>query len=67
MKSYYTRNRGTINFLVWNRNIHGDSYFAYVSQDNKFCVGYTNDYPLQHGKENVLLSDTEFEYAMNRP
>lgn len=46
----------------------GDDYNAYVNKKGQFVVSYSNDYPMQHGKgKSFILTDEEFEYAMNRP
>ncbi|MBP2282771.1 hypothetical protein H4V97_001089 [Flavobacterium sp. CG_23.5] len=46
----------------------GDNYNCYVNTKGKFVVGYSNDYPMQHGKgKDYILTDEEFTYAMNRP
>jgi len=46
----------------------GDDYSAFVTKKGRFAVSYSNDYPMQHGSgKTFILTDEEFEYAMNRP
>ena len=46
----------------------GNDYSAWVTKKGKYAVSYSNDYPMQHGSEKTfILTDEEFEYAMNRP
>lgn len=46
----------------------GDDYSAWITKKGKYAVSYSNDYPMQHGSgRTFILTDEEFEYAMNRP
>ena len=33
-----------------DKHKQGDNYYCYQSKKGNWVVGYTNDYPLQHGK-----------------
>jgi len=45
----------------------GDDYNAFITKKGKYAVNYSNDYPMQHGGgKTFILTDDEFEYAMNR-
>jgi hypothetical protein len=44
----------------------GDSYYAYKSKKGKWNFGYSNDYPLQHGKgDNTVLPDKMVDVIMS--
>jgi len=58
------RNNNIARLLVeWckaNRYSQGDDYYVVISATGQWGVGYSNDYPLQHGEGRLfMLSDQE--------
>ncbi len=42
----------------------GDDYYVGINKQGKWFVGYTNDYPLQHGEgKEYILTEQEFKEA----
>lgn len=45
----------------------GDNFYATRTKTGKWRVGYTNDYPLQHGGgEEMMLPETLVDILMNK-
>jgi len=42
---------------IWTQ---GDDYFATETKTGKWRVGYTNDYPMQHGNGEEMMLPQEF-------
>jgi hypothetical protein len=58
-----------IKLLAWykEKENQGDNYYVAINSQGKWVVGYTNDYPMQHGngKEHII-SESEFYSIMKK-
>lgn len=54
--------------ILWcqqNKYSQGDSYNVGISKSGRWIVGYSNDYPMQHGDgKSFTLTEEEFRSAM---
>ncbi len=55
-----------INWYKKHKYAQGDDYFVHITKGGKWKIGYSNDYPLQHGEgKSYILTEQEFIQALS--